>query len=72
MSWEMKPWWVVRGRQKNFGQFMGLADELDTNQIFYEDVIAKAVLFKTMERLYGTGAKASIENNNSSNSFASL
>ena len=58
MSWEMKPWWVVRGRQKNFGQFMGLADELDTNQIFYEDVIAKAVLFKTMERLYGTGAKA--------------
>ncbi|GHT40635.1 hypothetical protein FACS189437_06490 [Bacteroidia bacterium] len=58
MSWEMKPWWVVRGRQKNFGQFMNFADELDTNQIFYEDLIARTIIFKTMERLYGTGAKA--------------
>ena len=58
MSWEMKPWWVVRGRQKNFGQFMELADELDTDQIFYEDLIAKTIVFKTCEKLYGTGAKA--------------
>lgn len=58
MSWEMKPWWVVRGRQKNFGQFMDFADELDTNQFFYEDLIAKAIIFRTMEKLYGTGAKA--------------
>lgn len=58
MSWEAKPWWVVRGRQKNFGQFMDLADDLDTNTIFYEDLIAKALMFKTAERLYGAGTKA--------------
>ncbi len=58
VSWEMTPWWVVRGRQKNFSEFMENVDSIDTNQIFYEDLIAKSVLFRSAERLYGTGAKA--------------
>lgn len=58
MSWEMTPWWVVRGRQKNFSEFMENVDSIDINQIFYEDLIAKSIIFKSAERLYGTGAKA--------------
>lgn len=58
MSWEMTPWWVVRGRQKNFSEFMANVDSIDTSQIFYEDLIAKSVIFRSAERLYGTGAKA--------------
>lgn len=58
MSWEMKPWWVVRGRQKNFGQFMEIADNIDVDEVFFEDTIAKAIIFRECEKLYGTGAKA--------------
>lgn len=58
MSWEMSPWWVVRGRQKNFGQFMKIAEGLSVNDIFFEDIIAKAIIFRACEKLYGTGAKA--------------
>lgn len=58
ISWEMQPWWVVRGRQRSFVEFMRIADELDVSTVFYEDLIAKAILFRTAERLYGTGAKA--------------
>ncbi|RQO40187.1 hypothetical protein DBR39_04355 [Chryseobacterium sp. KBW03] len=58
VSWEMTPWWVVRGRQKNFSEFMENVDSIDTNQIFYEDLIAKSIIFRSAERLYGTGAKA--------------
>lgn len=57
-SWEMEPWWVVRGRQKNFTEFMKIADDLDVSNIFYEDLIAKAIVFRAAERLYGTGAKS--------------
>lgn len=58
MSWEMEPWWVVKGRQKNFVEFMKIADDLEVDIIFYEDLIAKAVLFRAAETIYGTGAKS--------------
>ncbi len=57
-SWEMTPWWVVRGRQRNFIEFMAIVDDLDTDQIFYEEMIAKAIIFRSAERLYGTGTKS--------------
>ncbi|MEP5341048.1 MAG: AIPR family protein [Algibacter sp.] len=57
-SWELMPWWVVKGRQRNFVEFMKLVDNLDTDSIFYEDLIAKAIVFRTAERLYGRGVKA--------------
>jgi hypothetical protein len=58
MSWKMEPWWVVRGRQKSFIEFMKIAVEIQVDIIFYEDLIAKAIVFRTAERLYGAGAKA--------------
>lgn len=58
MSWKMEPWWVVRGRQKSFIEFMKIADGIHVNTVFYEDLIAKAIVFRTAERLYGAGAKA--------------
>lgn len=57
-SWDMKPWWVVRGRQRNFIEFMKIVEDIDTDQVFYEDLIAKSIIFRSAERLYGTGAKA--------------
>ncbi|WP_294674205.1 AIPR family protein, partial [uncultured Fluviicola sp.] len=58
ITWEMGPWWVVRGRQRNFIEFMKSADETDVSNNYYEDLIARAILYRTAERLYGTGAKA--------------
>ena len=58
ITWEMGPWWVVRGRQRNFIEFMKSADETDVSYNYYEDLIARAILYRTAERLYGTGAKA--------------
>ena len=57
-SWALLPWWVVKGRQRNFIEFMKMADDFDTDQIFYEDIVVKAILFRTAEKLYGTGANA--------------
>ncbi|MFT6923341.1 MAG: hypothetical protein ACJA1C_002354 [Crocinitomicaceae bacterium] len=57
-AWDMNPWWVVRGRQKNFVEFMKVADEIETDQFFYEDLVAKAIIFRTAEKLYGRGANA--------------
>ncbi len=55
---EMLPWWVVKGRQRNFIEFMKTADSMDTDQVFYEDLVAKAIVFRSCEKLYGTGSKA--------------
>ena len=57
-AWNKKAWWVVRGRQRNFVEFMKGVDNIDVDQIFYEDLIAKAILFRTSEKLYGRGIKA--------------
>src|SRR5690606_33849894 len=48
-SWDMVPWWVVKGRQRNFIEFMKIADDLEPDQIFYEDLAAKAIIFRTAE-----------------------
>lgn len=53
----ISPHIVVRGSEKNYAQF--IAKVLPTNpkkitNIFFEDTIAKAILFKTADKLYGT------------------
>ena len=58
MSWNKTPWWVVKGRQRNFIELMKLSDSLIVDNVFFEDLVAKAIIFKTAESLYGTGAKA--------------
>ncbi len=49
---------VVRGNQKNYVQFLNynLPDKPDN--VFYEDAVAKAIMFKTAEKLYGISPNA--------------
>lgn len=47
---------VVRGNEKNYAKFINnnLQEEKKINNIYFEDTIAKAILFKTAEKRYGT------------------
>ncbi len=47
------PHFVVRGNQKNYVQFMNYNFDEKLDNIFFEDLIAKAILFKTAEKIYG-------------------
>ena len=54
------PFYVVRGNEKNYAQF--IAKNLPTsakkiNNVYYEDVVAKAILFKNADARYGTKLK---------------
>ncbi|MGF7217079.1 hypothetical protein GGR92_003246 [Spirosoma lacussanchae] len=53
--WNELPWYVVRGSQKNYGIFMSMlkTKERKPTNIFFEDAIAKAILFRTAEEVYG-------------------
>lgn len=58
--WNELPWHVVRGSQKNYGVFMTalkIKDQKPTN-VFFEDALAKAILFRTAEEVYGRQPKA--------------
>lgn len=49
------PHCVVDGNEVNFRAFRdNVMPSLDVNQIFYEDLIAKAILFKEVDRRHGT------------------
>ena len=51
---------VVRGSEKNYAQFVAKnlpSSAKKINNIYFEDTIAKAVLFKTADELYGTKRK---------------
>lgn len=52
------PHFVVRGNQKNYKQFIdhNLATEVDN--IYFEDVVAKMLLFRKAEKLYGVKPNA--------------
>ncbi|AUD02428.1 AIPR family protein [Spirosoma pollinicola] len=58
--WNELPWHVVRGSQKNYGIFMTNLKTKDQKptSVFFEDSIAKAVLFRTAEEVYGRQPKA--------------
>jgi hypothetical protein len=47
------PHFVVRGNQKNYVQFINYNLTKSPDSIYYEDVIAKSILFRTAEKLYG-------------------
>ncbi|MVN91454.1 AIPR family protein [Mucilaginibacter aquatilis] len=51
------PWTVVRGNQKNYVQFMAVATAVPDN-IFFEDLVAKAIIFRAAEKIYGTKPNA--------------
>lgn len=47
------PHFVVRGNQKNYVQFMNFNLPKKVDSIYFEDIIAKAILFRTAEKKYG-------------------
>jgi AIPR protein. len=47
------PHWVVKGNQKNYAQFIVFNQGTKVDNIYFEDAIAKAIIFKTAEKLYG-------------------
>ncbi len=47
------PHYVVRGNQKNYVQFMNYNLEKKLNNVYFEDTIAKAILYRTAEKVYG-------------------
>lgn len=44
---------VVRGSQKNYAQFLNYNFNLKPDNIWFEDLVAKALLFKNAEKIYG-------------------
>lgn len=44
---------VVRGSQKNYAQFIAHSTPENPDNKYFEDAIAKAILFRTAEKLYG-------------------
>jgi len=50
------PHTVVLGNEKNFAVFISdnLPNEKDVNNVFFEDLVAKAILFETAVKRYGT------------------
>lgn len=51
----VSPHMVVRGNEKNYAAFLNytLPELRAINNVYFEDVIAKAILFKTADMLYG-------------------
>lgn len=47
------PHYVVRGNQKNYVQFMNYNLEKKLNNIYFEDTISKAILYRAAEKSYG-------------------
>jgi hypothetical protein len=47
------PHFVVRGNQKNYVQFMNFNLEKRLTNVYFEDTIAKAILYRTAEKVYG-------------------
>ncbi len=52
------PHYVVRGNQKNYVQFMNYCLEKKVNNIYFEDTIAKAILYRAAEKAYGVKPNA--------------
>ncbi len=52
------PHFVVRGNQKNYIQFINHNLEKKLNNIYFEDTIAKGILFKAAEKVYGVKPNA--------------
>lgn len=49
---------VVRGSQKNYAQFLNYSFDVKPDNIWFEDLVAKALLFKNAEKIYGVKPNA--------------
>lgn len=62
--WAGLPWMVARGAQKNYAEFLKkklerkkiTEKEMLPNSVFFEDLIAKLILFQAADKEYGRGA----------------
>ncbi|MBC5774342.1 AIPR family protein [Pontibacter sp. KCTC 32443] len=52
------PHFVVRGNQKNYVQFMHHNFSSTPDNIYFEDAVAKAILFRAAEKVYGVKPNA--------------
>jgi hypothetical protein len=52
------PHYVVRGNQKNYVQFMNYNIPKKIDSIYFEDTVAKAILFRAAEKIYGVKPNA--------------
>lgn len=52
------PHYVVRGNQKNYAQFVNFNLVKKLDNIYFEDIIAKAILFRACEKAYGVKPNA--------------
>ncbi len=64
-SWHQLPYWVSRGAQKNFNEFMTRIDKVQprVDILYCQRVIAMAILFKTVDRIaaaHGAGSHKSM------------
>ncbi|MBN2402758.1 MAG: AIPR family protein [Spirochaetes bacterium] len=48
------PHFVVRGGQKNYAQFLRYNFKDDPDEEYFQDSVAKTIIFKTAEKVYGT------------------
>jgi hypothetical protein len=49
---------VVRGNQKNYVQFINFNFDTKPDSVFFENTIAKAILFRSSEKIYGVKPNA--------------
>lgn len=49
----ISPHFVVRGNEKNYSQFINYNLPKKITGVYFEDVVAKMILFRTAEKLYG-------------------
>jgi len=47
------PHFVVRGNQKNYAQFINYNTIVNPDNVFFEDLVAKAILMRSAEKKYG-------------------
>lgn len=55
-TWDQLPWVVALGAEKNFREFMlrlGERGHFEPNQEYFESLVAKAIMFRSAERLIG-------------------
>lgn len=52
------PYIIVKGNQKNYEHFLAYNFKEKPDNIFYEDTVAKAILFKSSEKIYGVKPNA--------------
>lgn len=47
------PYIVARGNQKNYAQFINYNEIKKPDNVYFEDAIAKAIIFRSAEKIYG-------------------